>query len=155
MAIPICLDNFTSLPITYGSSSGICFIEPRLYLIGFFIGPSLFLFFVNAVSFIMTIVNICRILPNDPEIAAASDRNMAMIFAKIGGLMGVSWLFALVPFMTGIEEFWYVFVIMNGLQGVYIFMASGIIGHLRKMLVQGERPQEINATAGSSRETNF
>ena len=80
---------------------------------------------------------------------------MVMIFAKIGGLIGVTWLFALVPYITGIEEFWYVFVIMNGLQGVYIFMSSGIIGHLRRMLAPSERPQEINATAGCSRETTF
>ena len=155
MGIPICLDNFTSLSITYNASSGICFIEPRLYLIGFFIGPSIFLLFINAICFLATIFNLCHILPNDHAIAAASDRNVAMIFAKIGGLMGVTWLFALVPYLTGIEEFWYVFVIMNGLQGVYIFMASGIIGHLRKMLAPSQRQQEINAAAGCSGETNF
>ena len=103
----------------------------------------------------MTIVNICHVLPNDMEVAAASDRSVALIFAKIGCLMGVSWLFALVPYITGIEEFWCAFVIMNGLQGVYIFMASGMIGHFKKMLFQGERPQEMNADAGPERETNF
>ena len=131
MTIPICLDNWSTLQIDYGATSGICFIEPRLYLIGLFIGPSLFLFFVHAICFIMTTVNICCILPNDLEIAAASDRNMAMIFAKIGGLIGVTWLFALLPYITGIEELWYVFVIMNGLQGVYIFLSSGVIGYFR------------------------
>ena len=155
MSIPVCLDNFTTLPIDYGSSSGICFIEPRLYLIGFFIGPSLFLFVVNAICFIMTIVNICRILPSNAEVATASDRNVAVLFARIGALMGVTYLFALVPYITGIEEFWYVFAIMNGLQGVYIFMSSGIIGNLRLLFFPTERPQEINATAGSEMDTKF
>ena len=88
MTLPLCLDNFTTLPVTYGSSSGICFIEPRLYLIGFFNGPSMFLFFINAICFFMTVVKICHIIPNDIEITAAPGRNMAMIIAKIGGLMG-------------------------------------------------------------------
>ena len=155
MAIPTYLDNLTELPITYGASSGICFIEPRQYLIGFFIGPSFFLFFINAICFLSTIVNICRILPHDMEIAAASDRNMAMIFAKIGGLMGVTWLFALVPYITGIEEFWYVFVVMNGLQGLYIFLVSGTIDHLRKILFQNERPRETSNRLESVQETTF
>ena len=155
MSIPVCLDNFTTLPIDYGSSSGICFIEPRLYLIGFFIGPSLFLFVVNAICFLLTIVNICRILPSNAEVAAASDRNVVLIFAKIGALMGVTWLFALVPYITGIEEFWYAFAIMNGLQGVYIFMSSGIIGNFRISFFQADKSQEINADAGCAREAKF
>ena len=155
MSIPVCLDLITNLPITYGSTRGICFIEPRLYLIWFFIGPSIFLFFINAMCFVVTIINICQILPNDTEVAAASDRNMAIIFMKIGGLMGVAWLFALVPYITGIEEFWYVFVIMNGLQGLYIFISSGIIGHLKKLFTQNQRPAAQHNPPGNPRETQF
>ena len=103
----------------------------------------------------MTIINICRILPNDTEIAAASDRNVAMIFTKIGALMGVTWLFALVPYITGIEELWYVFVIMNGLQGLYIFLSSGIIGHLKRLLFQNDRPRETGDRQGREQESNF
>ena len=156
IAIPVCLDLLTQLPITYGSTRGICFIEPRLYLICFFIGPSLLLFFINTMCFVVTTINICRILPSDAEVAAASDRNMAVIFMKIGGLMGVAWLFALVPYITGIEEFWYVFVIMNGLQGIYIFMSSGIMGLLKKMFSQNQQGTAgtLNA-AGIQIETQF
>ena len=106
--------------------------------------------------FVVTTINICRILPSDAEVAAASDRNMAVIFMKIGGLMGVAWLFALVPYITGIAEFWYVFVVMNALQGMYIFMSSGIMGLLKKVFLQNQ--QETVGTlkaAGNQGETQF
>ena len=156
MSIPVCLDLISDLPITYGSTSGICFIEPRLYQIYFFIGPSIFLFFINAMCFVVTVINICRILPSDAEVAAASDRNMAVIFMKIGCLMGVAWLFALLPYITGIKEFWYVFVVMNGLQGLYIFMSSGIVGHLKKMFSQNKQGTVgQHDPTSNSRETQF
>ena len=53
--------------------------------------------------------------------------------AKICALMGVTWLPALVPYITGIKELWFVFIIVNGLQGVCIFFSSGITQHLCKM----------------------
>ena len=130
ISIPVCLDEITDWPLAYASSRGICFIEPQIYLIAFFIGPSIFLFSVNTVSFIATIINICRILPDDPDITAASDRNMALIFSKIGGLMGVTWLFALIPYITGVGEFWYVFTILNGMQGLFDFLSCGIYSYI-------------------------
>ena len=106
--------------------------------------------------FVATVINICRILPQDTEVAAASDRNMAIIFMKIGALMGVAWLFALVPYLTGIEEFWYVFVVMNGLQGLYIFMSSGIMGHLKKLFAQNQQGTVgQHDPASNLRETQF
>ena len=148
ISIPICLDNFTDIPVTYSSESGICFIEPQLYLLIFFIGPSMFMFFINVICFIGTIINIYRAQPDGTLINATSDRNMALIFARIGGLMGVTWLFALIPYVTGIQEFWYLFIITNGLQGVYIFLSSGIIGHLRSTSSQrvSSRRQTVTTT---------
>ena len=133
MSIPTCLDCLTDLAIDYAPHYGICFIGPQLYLISFFIGPAMFLFFINMFCFIATVISINGAQPADSDIAASTDRNMMVIFARIGGLMGVTWLFALVPYVTGIEELWYVFVITNGLQGMYIFLSSGIFGILKNM----------------------
>ena len=44
--------------------------------------------------------------------------------------MGVTWLFALIPYLTGVEEFWYVFTILNAMQGLFIFFSSGVYLHL-------------------------
>ena len=142
MSIPICLDQFTDLPLEYASSSGICFIEPHIYIISLFVGPTLFLLCINVICFVGTLYNIYQAV-SDNEILAANDRNMAKICAKISALMGVTWLLAIVPFVTGIYEIWYVFIILNGSQGVYIFFSSGMPGHIMKVFrakTTGEQP---------------
>ena len=131
MAIPICLDYLTNLPLSYASSRGICFIEPHIYVVIFFISPVLCLILINALCFFITIYNVRKAVSDHVDIAR--ERNMAMIFAKIGGLMGMTWLFALIPYVTGIKEIWYVFTVLNGIQGVYIFHSSGIGAHLLEM----------------------
>ena len=141
MIIPVCLDFFTDLPLTYGSSRGLCFIQPQFYLIAFFIGPTILISAANLVCFVGTIINIVRLMPHDADISAVTDRNLAMVFAKIGGVMGVTWLFAILPSITGVEELWFAFILMNGLQGVYIFVSSGIIGKLKTELSLYQRSQ--------------
>jgi hypothetical protein len=128
--VNVCLDQFSSLELNYAGSRDICFIEPEFYLMLFFIGPVFFLISVNMICFVVTIYSIHQARPDETNIASISDRAMALIFAKVGSIMGVTWLFALVPFLTGVEELWYIFVVLNGLQGVYIFLSSGIIGLL-------------------------
>ena len=120
------MDKFADFAVEYASSRGICFIEPQLYTITFFIIPTLVLISINIICFIMTTYEIQQARPNETDIATISDSKLAKIFAKIGGLMGVTWLFALVPFLTKIEELWFVFVLLNGLQGLSIFIVSGI-----------------------------
>ena len=93
----------------------------------FFIGPTLILNLINITCFLATIYNINKTrVPNDLSETIMADRSMAKIFAKIGGLMDVTWLFAFVPYMTGIDKLWFAFIISNGLQGIFIFFSSGI-----------------------------
>ena len=71
---------------------------------------------------------------SDNEVAAANDRNMAKICAKISALMGVTWLLALTPFITGIDELWFGFIILNGSHGVFIFFLSGMPHHITQAI---------------------
>ena len=132
MAIPVCLEYLTNLPLSYASSRGICFIEPHKYVIIFFIGPTLCLISINALCFIVTIYNVRKTVSDEVDIAR--ERNMTIIFAKISSLMGLTWLFAFIPHVTGIKELWYVFTVLNAIQGVYIFNSSGIGRHCLGML---------------------
>ena len=132
MTVPVGLNWSKHLNLAYASSRGICFIEPQFHIITFFIGPTLFLISVNTICFIITTCSIHKTRPGVPNISKISDRSMVLIFTKIGSLMGVTWLFTLVPLFTNREEFWYVFVVLNGLQGVYIYLSSGIFNLMCK-----------------------
>eukprot|EP00057_Strongylocentrotus_purpuratus_P016624 XP_011671098.1 PREDICTED: uncharacterized protein LOC100889522 [Strongylocentrotus purpuratus] len=45
------------------------------------------------------------------------------IYWKISTLLGFTWLFGFVAAFAGVSALWYVFIILNSLQGVYIFLA--------------------------------
>ena len=126
MSIPVVMDNFSEFALDYAASRGICFIEPKFYINAFFVSPTLFLITINTVCFIATIIELHKARPDENDVTTISDTKLAKVFAKIGGLMGVTWLFALVPFLTKIEELWFVFILLNGFQGVCIFIVSGI-----------------------------
>ncbi len=37
--------------------------------------------------------------------------------------MGFTWIFAFVAAFTGMEAFWYIYIVLNSFQGLYIFLA--------------------------------
>ena len=144
--VPVSLDLFSDFSVKYASSRGICFIEPHWYIVVFFIGPTLFFISINLLCLLATIYNINKsTVPSDLDNSAMADRSMAKIFVKISALMGVTWLLALLPYITGIKELWYVFIIVNGSQGVCIFFSSGIIQHIRKIFRSGRPTSQLTS----------
>lgn len=126
-AVPVLLDHFTDLLIDYNGSRRICFISPLKHQIIFFIGPVLLMSSVNTLCFIVTSVYIYKASRSDKAlISHISDQIMAKIFTKLAVVMGVTWLFAIVPSLSGVEELWYLFIVVNGLQGMYIFWSFGL-----------------------------
>ena len=135
VTIPACLALFSDLPIEYTSNDDLCFIKPVSYRNIFFTGPVLALTAINTLCFIVTSFNIKKARSDNSEINFMSDADIVAIFAKVALLMGVTWLIAILPTFIGISEFWYIFQIVNGLQGVYIFVSFGLrpfIGRRRK-----------------------
>ena len=145
--VTICalLDIFTNLDLEYGSGRGICFIQPSLYLLMLFVGPVSFLVFLNFICFVVSTISICIIMTQSPI-----DKNYATVFLKIGSLMGVTWLIGLVPPLTGIDEIWYVFIICNSLQGVYIFFSFGFNHTIRKSIDRNKESRRTNISISRS-----
>ena len=142
-AVPVALHHFSSLPIAYDDSRGICFISPLMYQVIFFIGPALFLSSVNTICFIMTSVYIYQASRSDnAEVRHITDRALAKIFTKVAVLMGVTWIFAIVPSLVGVKELWYVFIAINCLQGFYIFWSFGITPIFKHL----HKPTEISTS---------
>ena len=126
VAIPTGLALFSDLPIEYTFIDDLCFIKPATYRIIFFSGPVLALSTINTLCFIVTSYNIRRARSDNSEINFISDADIVAIFAKVALLMGVTWLIAILPTIIRVSEVWYVFQVVNGLQGVYIFVSFGL-----------------------------
>ena len=136
VTIPACLALFSDLPIEYAANDEVCFIKPASYRNIFFTGPVLALSAINTLCFIATSFNIKKARSENAEINSISNVDIVAIFAKVALLMGVTWLIAILPTIIRVSEFWYVFQVVNGLQGVYIFVSFGLhpfIGRRRKL----------------------
>ena len=56
----------------------------------------------------------------------SQERSHFNINLKLSALMGVSWIVGLVGSYTNLEPFWYIFIILNSLQGVVIFFTFAL-----------------------------
>jgi hypothetical protein len=83
MAVPVSLDLFSDLSINYGASRGICFIEPELYQIIFFLAPILFLICINNICFFVTLFTIYNMRQPDVNVETLSNRHLIKLFAKV------------------------------------------------------------------------
>ena len=147
VAIPACLALFSDLPIEYTSINDAYFIKPASYRNIFFTGPVLALSVINTLCFIITSSNIKKARSDSSKINSISEANIVTIFAKVALLMGVTWFIAILPKIIRVSEFWYVFQVVNGLQGVYIFVSFG----LRPFISRGKQLESKRLKKTTSR----
>ncbi|XP_071102255.1 uncharacterized protein [Haliotis cracherodii] len=130
--IPLCivttsaLLDFMEVPniyIGYGAH-GICWIaNPRASLLVFGV-PLALMLLVNIIAFTMTLCNIEKSLKLSENITSSKkDKAKVIIYGKLFVIMGVSWCFSFGAAFADVSILWYIFIILNGLQGFYIFVS--------------------------------
>ena len=120
VGICIVLDDRDVVVIGYGESE-ICWLAKKAY--SYFVTiPIAFLLLFNIITFVITAVYLRK---NSQNIAARQARRSNLsIFIKLSTLMGFKWLFGLLALVvTSTTVFWYFFVILTSLQGVFVAMA--------------------------------
>ena len=69
--------------------------------------------------------------------------------------MGFTWIFAFVAAFTGMEAFWYIYIVLNSFQGLYIFLAftanSMVWGLWRRKLGLSESSSKTRSTSNRNR----
>ena len=135
VAICIALDQSGTVSIEYGSPHDVCWItdnNAKLYFFGIPVG--LVLIF-NAVFYSMTVKAI-RTTRNRVRFAASyRDKKRTFgIYVKMGTLMGFTWILG-ISRPNGSDWLFlaYIFVVLNGLQGVYMAIAFALSGPARKL----------------------
>ncbi|MPC19779.1 G-protein coupled receptor Mth2 [Portunus trituberculatus] len=102
-----------------------CWFSHRKALLAFFAAPMMFLIVMNFVFFVSTAV----IITQTSSTAAASSargnnpRGQYKMYLRLGVLMGFTWVSGIAAGYLDLEALWYVFVVLNTLQGVFIFLA--------------------------------
>ncbi|KAH9514383.1 hypothetical protein Btru_025064 [Bulinus truncatus] len=78
----------------------------------------------NIISFAVTVLHIERVRRLQTfHSFKTDDRNNIFIYAKLSSLTGGFWVVTIVAESTDIEVFRYASILLNGLQGVFVFIS--------------------------------
>ncbi|XP_064601681.1 uncharacterized protein LOC135467772 [Liolophura sinensis] len=136
--------------IGYGGKT--CFLKGPLDIGIFFAGPLGIVLVFNTFCFIRVVLSI-RNAPNMKSSKNQTNRNHVTVYLRLSILLGFTWIFGLVAASLQVEVLWYIFVILNGLQGVFIFIAYCLNKRILDMLKTvccGKTSDKYNSTPVNS-----
>lgn len=124
--ISVIVDNYDGIPEVFKPGYGkydICWMNNRIAKIIFFVVPSFTLLIVNAVFFILTffmIFNNKMKTTNDQ-----SKQNVKLnyiLYVRLALMMGLTWLTGVIAFLVRNDVLWFLFDLLNSLQGLFLFI---------------------------------
>eukprot|EP00057_Strongylocentrotus_purpuratus_P006015 XP_011660489.1 PREDICTED: latrophilin-like protein LAT-2 [Strongylocentrotus purpuratus] len=111
--------NFTYKTVTCWIGDGMA----NVYVFGI---PVASLLVVNLILFVMVVAGLHHMRMSPVNKHKSTDSNMSadlLIYIKMSTLLGFTWVFGFVTAFANVTALWYIFIILNSLQGVYIFIA--------------------------------
>ncbi|KAK6173136.1 hypothetical protein SNE40_016651 [Patella caerulea] len=122
--------------VRYGLISCSWMADTNGYIFAFFIPVGLSLV-VNSVCFALTLYSIEKTMTMSQKITGRQrDKKRCLIYIKLSSVMGFTWVFGFIASFLNVKLLWYVYIILNGLQGVFIFLSFGLNTRTRKRLAE-------------------
>ena len=119
------LGEYTDIPMTkpfYGRP--FCWIGHRDALMYFFTVPIGALLCMNIMFFLLASYHVSQASGNNRlHKRPHAKRKRLLLYAKLSTIMGLTWIFAYIALITDLAVFWYLFIIFNSLQGLFISLA--------------------------------
>ncbi|KAK9512150.1 hypothetical protein O3M35_000635 [Rhynocoris fuscipes] len=100
-----------------------CWFGHSKPLLAFFAGPLAIIMFMNIAFFASSAHMIYSTTSTTRFTASASTQRDFRLYIRLAVVMGLTWTMGLVAGTLDIEALWYVFVALNTLQGLFIFLA--------------------------------
>ena len=119
--------------VGYGEGLAGCFISGKGLFI-FFSLPHLISVLFNTVAFFLTVYGITRKRKVVPNSKRSKDRWFFLIYVKLSVVMGVAWIVAILASITHQMFLWYIHFVLNGLQGVFIFISFALRATIWKQM---------------------
>ena len=111
----------------YLTREDFCWISTDRGLIWLFVGPVLFIIFVNTTILTLTLRTSYKMSIEESEFDKL--RNMARLTLILMPIFGATWLFGVLAVNEQLIMFQYVFTVVNSLQGVYIFICYCLLNN--------------------------
>lgn len=116
-----------------------CWFGQRKALLVFFAGPLAAVVLVNVVLFASTAVMIVGSTKSAAKCSGGTARRNFGLYFRLSVMMGLSWTFGIVAGYLDIDVLWYLFIVLNTLEGLFIFVAfsctSKVGSYLRDSLL--------------------
>ena len=121
----VVLDNVESSQFSpqYGKGSA-CWMNNPMGVLAFFVIPFSCIVCLNTCLLVFAIIRIKRISTHGAVLS--QEQSYFHTNVKLSVLMGVSWMIGLVASYTEIDAIWYVFIVLNTLQGAVLFFTFGL-----------------------------
>ncbi|KAH9512880.1 hypothetical protein Btru_036865 [Bulinus truncatus] len=109
---------------TLGYGQYRCFLDTSLLVGVTLIGPAVFISVSNTVFFVLVVYQVYRVgqLVNK-DTSKSKDHHHLLVYIKLSSLTGASWVIATIADFTRQEFLTYIHLVLNGLQGLFIFLS--------------------------------
>ena len=148
--IPVLINMIVNISSDLGYSGDTCYIS-RPHMVGYtFALPVAIVIVVNVGLFL----NVLHILSNRPAVESSNKKepNNLKIYTKLSTLTGVTWIFGFIFQFTKLVLFDYLFIVLSGGQGCFVFFA--FIGNRRVLEMMRQKFQvETSSTTKSTKLT--
>lgn len=153
-AVVIDVMDFEEIPEIFkpgfGSSLiGLCWFSRRTSLLIYFVIPFSIIMSLNLVFFLSSACMVWETTRSSAKITTSGPKTNFYLYLRLFILMGLSWCAGVVAGGLDIEEVWYIFLVFNTLQGLFIlvfFSCSKKVVTSVKERVCGDSQEETNST---------
>lgn len=145
-------DIFPS-PYRPGFASSPCWFKKRRSLLVFFATPLFTVMLANVIFFISSSRMIVVTTQTSLKQQSKSQRRNFKLYLRLALLMGLTWVIGLIAGCIDAPFLWYLFVLLNSLQGLFIFIAfscsSKVLSYLKNKFKITSRPKEFKSSSNS------
>jgi len=124
-ALPVVAVVVTSLILSGNSSLGyggnVCYISDQRMILYCFTIPLACVVLCNITLFMVVIVKIYSF--NSLNRKSTEQRNLLLIYFRMSTITGITWVFAFLYTSLRVSWLEYLFIVFNGLQGLFVFVA--------------------------------
>ncbi|KAG1669293.1 G-protein coupled receptor Mth2 [Nymphon striatum] len=135
-----------------GYGNGLCWINHKKALIVLFIVPVAIIMILNISMFSLTAYHIKQSHEASKKAIKRSEKTRYILYIKLSIIMGLTWLFAFLAALVESEVTWYLFIIFNGLQGAFIFIAFSCKKKVFKLAVETVSGKSFSDSNSSSKD---
>lgn len=132
----VVFDNLMDLNSEYRPVYGnpVCWFNQKKGLLVYFVLPIFIVLTNNVVFFTITAFRIRKVSKETKRVKNFSDRVRYLLYIKLTVVLGLTWLLGILAGILETTFLWYIFIIFNGLQGVFIFVSFTLKRKILKKL---------------------